>query len=65
MRSEDIRRARVLARVFVRAVRGSAHRVGRPPLGLSVGARLRDRAAEFRPDQLLLHLQPQLLNHEI
>ena len=50
--SEDLRRARLLGRVLVRAVRGAAHRLGRAARGVPVGARLRDRAAEFRADQL-------------
>ena len=59
--SEDLRRAAVLVRLFVRAVRGAAHRLGRPARGVSVGARVRDRAVQLRADQLFLHEEPQLL----
>ena len=47
--------------LFVRAVRGAAHRLGRPARGVPVGARVRDRAAELRADQLFLDEEPQLL----
>ena len=59
--SEDLRRAGLLGRVLVRGVRGAAHRLGRPAHGVSVGARLRDRAAELRADQLFPDEKPQLL----
>ena len=49
------------AGVLVRGVRGAAHRLGRAARGLSVGARLRDRAAELRADQLFPDEEPQLL----
>ena len=50
--SQDLRRAGVLGRVLLRVVRGATHRVGRTAGGVSVGARLCDRAAELRADQL-------------
>ena len=43
--------------VFARA----AHRLGRAARGVAVGARLRDRAAELRADQLFPDDEPQLL----
>ena len=59
--SEDLRRAHLLGGVLVRAVRGAPDRLGRPAHRLSVGARLRDRAAQFRADQLFPHQESQLL----
>src|SRR5207247_3530623 len=59
--SEDFRRALVLDRVFVRAVRRAAHRLGWTAGGVPVGDRLRDRAVQLRPDQLFLLEEPQFL----
>ena len=53
--SENHRRARLLGGVFLRALRRAANRLGRPPGGVPVGARLRHRAAELRADQLFLY----------
>ena len=49
------------ARLFVRGVRGPADWMGRPARGLPVGARLRHRPAQFRPDQLFRDQKPQIL----
>ena len=51
----------LLGGVFVRGVRGAADRLGRAADGVPVGARLRDRAAELRADQLFPDDEPQLL----
>ena len=59
--SQDFRRAGLLGGLFVRGVRGPADRMGRAARGLPVGARLRDRPAQFRADQLLRDEQPQIL----
>ncbi len=47
--SEDLRRARLLGRLFLRAVRGAADRMGRATVGVSVGARLRIVLLNFVP----------------
>jgi hypothetical protein len=58
---QDLRGPRVLGRVFVRAVCGAADRMGRASRGLPLGARVRDRAAEFRADQLFPDEESQFL----
>ncbi len=58
---EDLRGAGELDGVFIRVVRRPPDRLGRPPDGVSVGARVRHRAAELRADQLFPDDKSQLL----